>query len=277
VKIVTFECEVITPMFCYGADQTSPEIRAASIKGAMRFWWRALHPNLNIDKLRKKETEIFGGAGDGEAQRSSFNLKVSKMQWDSKHIYRPVPHKNNGNAFPQPAFKIGQTFKVKIGSKNIMPFKLFQLFSIIGGIGKRSRRGFGSFRIIAIDNTEFKEEVNVQYIEKLAKSINDLFNFNSKRKTLYPYLINVHAGQTFGNSDGLLKRIGQASHIHNSNCTGFADRQSRFSSPLYATVIKTKQNSCLIILSELFCAPEKCDEKFCNHGKRIEFIKEVLL
>ncbi|MFZ1105749.1 MAG: type III-B CRISPR module RAMP protein Cmr1 [Hyphomicrobiaceae bacterium] len=36
------EFEIVTPMFLGGADpKGSAELRAASIKGALRFWWRA--------------------------------------------------------------------------------------------------------------------------------------------------------------------------------------------------------------------------------------------
>ncbi|WP_201721812.1 type III-B CRISPR module RAMP protein Cmr1 [Desulfotomaculum copahuensis] len=39
---ITFECRVLTPMFIAGADGLTPEFRAPSLKGAMRFWWRAV-------------------------------------------------------------------------------------------------------------------------------------------------------------------------------------------------------------------------------------------
>lgn len=36
-KKIIFECEVVTPMFLAGADGKTPELRAPSIKGAIRF------------------------------------------------------------------------------------------------------------------------------------------------------------------------------------------------------------------------------------------------
>ncbi|MDI3498463.1 type III-B CRISPR module RAMP protein Cmr1, partial [Archaeoglobus sp.] len=38
----TFTLEAITPVFMRGANQSKAEIRAASIKGLMRWWFRAL-------------------------------------------------------------------------------------------------------------------------------------------------------------------------------------------------------------------------------------------
>ena len=70
MQTITFECEVITPMFMAGADGTTPELRAPSIKGALRFWWRAMNGHLTLEAMRKAEGEIFGDT----TQRSSIIL-----------------------------------------------------------------------------------------------------------------------------------------------------------------------------------------------------------
>jgi len=38
MKQITFECETVTPMFLAGADGKTPELRAPSIKEALRFY-----------------------------------------------------------------------------------------------------------------------------------------------------------------------------------------------------------------------------------------------
>ncbi len=43
MRSITFECETITPMFLARADGKTPELRPPSIKGLMRFWWRAMN------------------------------------------------------------------------------------------------------------------------------------------------------------------------------------------------------------------------------------------
>jgi CRISPR-associated protein Cmr1 len=48
-------CEVVTSLFCAGADQQRPEIRPPSIHGAMRSCFRALMGGIlgdQIDYLR---------------------------------------------------------------------------------------------------------------------------------------------------------------------------------------------------------------------------------
>lgn len=42
LKKITFEIETITPMFLAGAEQGKAELRAACLKGLLRFWWRAI-------------------------------------------------------------------------------------------------------------------------------------------------------------------------------------------------------------------------------------------
>ncbi len=46
---------IVTPMFIGGADQTpSDGIRPPSVKGALRFWWRA----LNWGRFWKEKNDV---------------------------------------------------------------------------------------------------------------------------------------------------------------------------------------------------------------------------
>jgi CRISPR-associated protein Cmr1 len=48
--------KIVTPMFLSGADQEATELRPPTIKGVIRFWWRALacsRFNGNLDELAK--------------------------------------------------------------------------------------------------------------------------------------------------------------------------------------------------------------------------------
>jgi CRISPR-associated protein Cmr1 len=60
VKRLTFDLEFITPAFIGGANQQA-ELRPASFVGLLRWWWRALKGECNIEKLREEEVKIFGG------------------------------------------------------------------------------------------------------------------------------------------------------------------------------------------------------------------------
>ncbi|HPS31366.1 MAG TPA: type III-B CRISPR module RAMP protein Cmr1 [bacterium] len=250
MNTIVFECETITPMFCYGADQTKPEIRAASIKGAMRFWWRALHPDLDIETLRKKETEIFGGAGDSEATRSSFTVRVSNLVNISEVTEKLVPHKENIRAR---SIKSG-SFKVSfdcISERQDTIESLFYLTSILGGIGKRSRRGMGGFRVKKessnndnnypnIDLNYILNHVNVvaQGLYKVSSS-EDKIKIDSDPNKKYPYILTIQIGRAIAKASDLLKDISELSHKHNCWYTGSPTRNDpRFASPLYISAIK---------------------------------------
>jgi len=81
---VTFELEVLTPMFMYGANQSEPEIRPSAIKGIIRYWWRILQADMwrsdeGIREMRKKEKQLFGGVGDG-SRRSRLKVRVMDIR-----------------------------------------------------------------------------------------------------------------------------------------------------------------------------------------------------
>ncbi len=61
METIKFECEIITPMFLGGADGKSAELRAPTINGALRFWWRAMNGHLPLKELhvRMQCSQIF--------------------------------------------------------------------------------------------------------------------------------------------------------------------------------------------------------------------------
>ena len=61
INKTTYLCEAVTPMFIYGA--ASLELRTSSLKGLVRYWWRALNGHLPVKELREKEELLFG-SGD---------------------------------------------------------------------------------------------------------------------------------------------------------------------------------------------------------------------
>jgi len=65
----TFELEFITPCFCAGADQAKAELRAPSIRGQLRWWFRVLGGNATDERA------LFGGV-HGEATRSSVRVRI---------------------------------------------------------------------------------------------------------------------------------------------------------------------------------------------------------
>ena len=107
MKKITFEIETITPMFLAGAEQGKAELRAASIKGVLRFWWRALQVEPDINELRQKEAGIFGSSEEGVGG-SSFSLRII-TNGNLKST------KDNFPSNPQYQVQVeGETFKINI-------------------------------------------------------------------------------------------------------------------------------------------------------------------
>ncbi len=70
---ITAKFRIVTPMFVSGLDPKVPELRPPSIKGALRFWWRALEWGrclrqagdqtvAGLRLLHRLEAELFGSA-----------------------------------------------------------------------------------------------------------------------------------------------------------------------------------------------------------------------
>ena len=118
---IIFECETITPMFLAGADGQTPELRAPSIKGALRFWWRAMHGHLSLKDLHDLEGKIFGD----NSNRSCFSVRIqnrNQIDFETK----PVPHKH----YKIPAILQGSTFSVTLLVNEIPDFSATQVTAL---------------------------------------------------------------------------------------------------------------------------------------------------
>ena len=158
---IIFKCQSITPMFLGGADN-EPDLRPPSIKGAMRYWWRAMHGHLSIEKLKEKESDIFGNT----EQRSKVILRC-KTSEDLKRKQKPFEKNmgtgiaylfysmdmNNRQYFDNIEFEVILKSKKKDKDKDVLKEAAyaFWLLANLGGIGSRSRRGGGSFVITGVN------------------------------------------------------------------------------------------------------------------------------
>jgi CRISPR-associated protein Cmr1 len=269
MKSITFDCEIITPMFLAGADGTTPELRVPSIKGMLRYWWRAINSDLSLDELRKKEAELFGGS-DESSGRSKILIKILKQPVKVSK-YKPMPHKDRP-IIEIDSFSTKQNFQIKFfvnekDSKHLDTFKnIFILTSILGGLGKRSRRGFGSFKINNIDNEKYNSPVNIEQILNVLNILKPyLFIIRGSRIVLnrpakenYPYIKEIQIGRTTYRNDGeLLKRIGEITHKNDKDPLGFAKGQERLASPIYVSVLKDNNQQYLPITTTLNTAFKK--------------------
>ncbi|MBK1695137.1 type III-B CRISPR module RAMP protein Cmr1 [Chromatium weissei] len=192
--------QIVTPMFIGGADQSpSDGIRPPSIKGALRFWWRALnwgrclHEARNESKalqfLHQQEARLFGIAADGQNTgqglfllRVAANLRLlTKTQLpnpDSGHQYLlgqglyNFKEKYLREAIPPGEINISLRFHPNATSdERHSVAEALAMLGLLGGLGSRARKGFGALSIQKFDNANFKIPANTN---ELATTIREL-------------------------------------------------------------------------------------------------------
>jgi len=174
---VTFDCEVITPMFLGDSTGNKAELRVPPLKAEMRFWLRAILGGLvnqDSNKTAIIEQMIMGGIKDSSNQ-SNIHLRLFTKEDEVQSGDKPMlPHKSgkksayNNAILPESKFKVelktfANSYKILNRKGNIVAvvskksmfdisLQLFELTSLIGTIGQRSNRGFGSFNIIKMNS-----------------------------------------------------------------------------------------------------------------------------
>lgn len=178
----------------YGATK-EPEIRASSIKGLLRYWWRMFHYDGNVESLKdlkEKEEKIFGSTNG----RSPVQIRVKKIiqkfarnnEFPQKNI-----EKKDGLNYLFYFMKAGQNVKksyIKEGGKFEIEFRYkeeeiakeyleaLNWLQKFGGMGSRNRRGAGNFKILDISGDEgFKNKLDRCLIVDFEnRSINHIYN-----------------------------------------------------------------------------------------------------
>jgi CRISPR-associated protein Cmr1 len=198
METLTVTLKTITPLFLGGAESDKwAELRAPSIKGAMRFWCRAMNGEPSIEKLYKKEAALFGGSGDGKG-RSRVVIRISSLlnKDDLKDsLWDEIPHKSavskTGVLYPVPADESAgifyllysmllpnrerpyikadsSGFKIILQSldTNALKQSLASLWCAVcmGGFGARSRRGGGNVMATDVHNISMLNDLSLNFV-----------------------------------------------------------------------------------------------------------------
>ncbi len=159
MAIYEFALRAVSPMFLNGANTKEPELRAASVRGQLRYWLRAYlgAQYSDLQKIWDAESAVFGSTGHG----SAVSVRVyGEPTTGNRYQYPLLPHREGtGNVSSVKAIKPNP-------DKPDSPFTLqlvtrpgvelpehaltaLKLWSLLGGMGKRSRRMMGAVRIVA--------------------------------------------------------------------------------------------------------------------------------
>jgi len=176
-----FDVEIITPLFLGGADQTGAELRAPSLKGMMRFWWRALYGRDDIAQMKKDEAEIFGDTNRksdvvislvntgnlkpevGNIAKGKIFSVTSKGKTFFLSIIEYLAYGLKSNVFTRAHFEPRQShsFILKIECSSDYEEQVLTILKLLhsfGGLGAKSRNGFGSLSIHNLSDKNPEEE-----------------------------------------------------------------------------------------------------------------------
>lgn len=193
-----------TPMFCAGGDQkAAAELRPASFKGILRFWYRAIalaEYGGSVDKVREAEATLFGSTDMGQARvllsigeitgerplkpYSKFELGLAYLAGQGLTKYT-----KEAQAYltQRPAIEPGLRFTVTClfrptknaleeDEKNLkIVRRALSTVGLLGGMGSRSRRGFGSLTLEKLERKEGDTVKETWPHEDLDKQLQSLF------------------------------------------------------------------------------------------------------
>ncbi len=189
MKTIEATFRVVTPMFLGGADHSVTDgIRAPTIKGALRFWWRALNwgpiylqcNNNLVDALKKlhaDEARLFGAAAKTIDKKQAggqgaFILNVQRQERDLANSIAPDVnpgfHKLLGARYlgygvigqvTRSCITEAQAFTVVLrfrGEPDASILQALKVFGLLGALGSRARHGMGSVAVQSIqEDTQF--------------------------------------------------------------------------------------------------------------------------
>lgn len=225
METITFNCRTITPLFSRSmkpaiGNRYQFELRPQSIKGVMRFWFRATAPfviNIYKDKNKSKDNEekykglkkleemIFGSQNEKSPYRISVSWDIKKEKdvkvlkngtnYDLKYaIFGMYALGKNGKNFTY--LDSDSDFKIEMKISKRAPkylkeylISLVNLVSYYGGFGAKSRNGFGSFDILGENKINSKIlGKNISNLYKIAYENKDLlFDIHKNIEKLEPY------------------------------------------------------------------------------------------
>jgi CRISPR-associated protein Cmr1 len=172
-----FTLETVTPLFMAGADpRGSPELRAPSLRGALRYWLRAAlggalgDDDEAIEQLHQREAAVFGstdGASPvvlripGEPSRTEL-YRPSRSGRD--YLYWSMAGEQGKGTPPRSLVPVGERFDLELIPRPVprgdpatadlalrRAVAALWLLVQLGGVGARSRRTAGSISVVSPD------------------------------------------------------------------------------------------------------------------------------
>ena len=260
-------------------------LRPPPFKALFRYWWRATVGEMNEDRLREREGDLFGNT----KKRSPILVRIpGPVPLLPTANYPPLPQ---NPSFVREAYLPNGRFNLRLMVPGPRPSpyeEIAEISFLLGGVGNRSRRGFGSIR--------YQQGWDFQTVSDLQNKVHQTLDGISPRRfhqganriqvgsTIpipdYPVIKAVYFGQNLWNDvDELLEHIGQVTSDEQANgndAVGSAD--PRMASPLVVRVhrIDNADDEFVPIVTQLnsiFPGPDAPDN---YDQKQADFINAIL-
>jgi len=234
----TFYVKTITPIYAGGVKAGYPDIempiRATSIRGQLRYWWRFLNckqqieNSLNREEFFSQERAIWGGMSEDDQDYSSkvrvsiIAKKKCTLASENKNYpaYAIFPIRDSDNNLLDYKRLIKEGYKFELIVKAPREFQKSILQTIrwwasFGGIGARTRRGLGSVEVLDGSKKLLKveekeaEEFNCKLIIKRAEN-DGIASWRSAIFKLADFRQGKNIGRNEGSDRGNLRKLGRS-------------------------------------------------------------------
>lgn len=160
-------------------------IRVPTLRGHLRFWWRALyaHECRTAAELALRERALWGGMGGDEGTRSRVELRVEVEPGSARVIDRDIRLEDPGayalwtarsmkgeDKPPAPRWLPGLRFRLHVlAPVEVMPEveNALRAWVLWGGYGGRTRRGLGSLTVTTEPSRWLPASANASELRRL--------------------------------------------------------------------------------------------------------------
>jgi CRISPR-associated protein Cmr1 len=141
-------------------------LRIPSLKGVLRFWYRSLYGGIKLDSLKEREARIWGDAGNYQGIKiipvdiNQFQIIELEYKPGSAPAYLGYGPINNNKITKKTSSHNSNMYRDAICERSTFTFRSIgtteqiealkdslQMLHYFGGLGSRSRRGFGSVAV----------------------------------------------------------------------------------------------------------------------------------
>lgn len=284
---LTLGLRTTAPTFLKGSDPKGvPEFRVPSIRGQLRYWLRALVGVETTDTniVWKREAAAFGSTEGGSPVTLRLSKGVTDQKNDAGQSYQAflLPHRDERDRpSPDKAIKPETPVILTLLTRPGVPMpddvlKAVQLWLLLGGVGKRSRRMMGGLRVSkfavegAITGFDWMDKPDLSAVEWVSVYRDVLGGLvpkvsTSPNRPAFPTLHPQHACVLVGKrtfedaaeaNRAFFRDIIRSDKFRSdSDAFGFAGNRGRRASPVIAQVRRDKDGQVFPILTILRSDP----------------------